>query len=665
MQLVKEAGRYIFRCRYEERHIPKAAGFRWDPRNRVWWTDDERIASHLVQYADPQVKAELDADMKARESAIALSQASAADVEIPAPEGLDYLPYQKAGILYASQRENVLIADEMGLGKTIQAIGIINNDETINNVLVICPASLRINWAREMCKWLVRDLTVAIADGDEFPETDVVIINFERLRKHRKALRARQWDILIVDEAHYIKNAKAQRTGEIVGRWDRKKGGWAVEPLQARKKVLMTGTPIVNRPAELWTLIRYLDKKRWNNFMSFARRYCDARPTRFGWDFSGANQRTLPELQQILRETIMVRRTKTEVLKELPSKRRQIIEIPADGMKKLIDAERGAWDKHGEAILAMLNAEDDYEGGVNRLKADTAVFSELSQVRHETALAKVPYVVEHLKMVLESEDKVVVFAHHHDVVDAIVAAFEGEAVKVTGRESADERQAAVDRFQNDADCKVFVGTIRAAGVGLTLTAASVVVFAELDWTPGAVTQAEDRVHRIGQDRSVLVQHIVIDGSIDAKIAKVLLEKQNVIDRALSAKSLEDVEETGHETQTPVQEQEKAEQTSGFPRQTIKSISEHEYAAMTTERITAIHSALRLLAGLDGDFASERNDVGYNKHDSRLGHELARLDSLMPKQAAMARRMLRKYRRQIPQHLLKAMGMTKTGRMRTR
>src|SRR5690606_2422954 len=148
----------------------------------------------------------------------------------------------------------------------------------------------------------------------------------------------------------------------------------------------------------------------------------------------------------------------------------------------------------------------------------------------------------------------------------------------------------------------FVGTIRAAGVGLTLTAASVVVFAELDWTPGAVTQAEDRVHRIGQDRSVLVQHIVIDGSIDAKIAKVLLEKQNVIDRALSAKSLEDVEETGHETQTPVQEQEKAEQTSGFTRQTIKSISEHEYAAMTTERITAIHSALRLLAGLDGDFA---------------------------------------------------------------
>src|SRR5690606_16135176 len=159
-------------------------------------------------------------------------------------------------------------------------------------------------------------------------------------------------------------------------------------------------------------------------------------------------------------------------------------------------------------------------------------FEELSALRHEMGIAKVPAVIEHIKETLENTDKIVVFAHHHDVVNAIAQAFGDIAVKLTGVESSDERQAAVDRFQNDPNCRLFIGTIGAAGVGLTLTAASTMIFAELDWVPGRVTQAEDRIHRIGQLDSVLIQHLVVDGSLDAKMAWVLVEKQEIIDKAL-------------------------------------------------------------------------------------------------------------------------------------
>jgi SWI/SNF-related matrix-associated actin-dependent regulator 1 of chromatin subfamily A len=462
-----------------------------------------------------------------RATALALSRAVAADYVAPAPAGLACLPFQNAGVLSLLARPAALLADEMGLGKTVQAIALLNADESLRRAIVVCPATLRLNWKRELNRWLTRPLSVALATSTEWPAADIVIVNYDILHKHAAKLATEQFDLAIVDEAHYAKNPKARRTVMTYS-------------IKARRRVLMTGTPIVNRPKELFPLLNYLDPITYPKFFPYAMRYCNATRGRFGWDFDGASH--LDELQEKLRATVMIRRLKANVLTELPAKRRQVIEIPANGCGDYVRRERDAEARHEGAARTLRAAvdaareagdENAYREAVYALRtAELAAFEEMARLRHDTAVAKVPYVVEHLRDVLEAGEKVVVFAHHHDVVDAIASEFGSAAVVVDGRTPMAQRQVNVDRFQNDDAVAMFVGGITAAGVGITLTAASHVVFAELDWVPGNMTQAEDRCHRIGQRDSVLVQHLVLEGSIDARMAHTLVAKQATMDAAL-------------------------------------------------------------------------------------------------------------------------------------
>ena len=434
-------------------------------------------------------------------AAIEDSVATNSDMQIPVPDGLEYLPYQKAGIAYAAGRNNTLIGDEMGLGKTIQAIGTINltNPKT---VLVVCPASLKLNWKSEMEKWLVSERTIDVINGgrEQIPSNpDVVIINYDVLTKYAKPLQSRIWDMVIMDEVHKIKNPKAKRTVVAVS-------------IKARRKVLLTGTPITNRPIELQPIAGYLDYDSFGNFFNVARKYAGAYKGKFGWDYSGSSN--LDELQRRLRQSFMIRRKKDEVLKELPAKRRQVIVLPSKGYTKELTKEFDA--------LADAVEETSFE---------EVTFEKMSGVRHEMALAKVDDVIEHL---VDLDHQVVVMAHHKDVVQGIQDGLEAAGktvVTLTGDCNQAHRQNSVDTFQaGKAD--VFIGTIGAAGVGITLTKASHVVFAELDWVPGNMSQAEDRCHRIGQTDSVLVQHLVVDKSLDARIAEALVDKQKVLDKAL-------------------------------------------------------------------------------------------------------------------------------------
>ena len=229
---------------------------------------------------------------------------------------------------------------------------------------------------------------------------------------------------------------------------------------------------------------------------------------------------------------------------ELPAKRRSVIEIPANGKTRFIKAEQKAVAFHEENILSLKVAVETaktvedaqvYEDAVKALQGGVqAMLEEISRLRKETALAKAPVVADHAKnLVEETGQKVVVFAHHHEVLDALVEAFvELGVVKLDGRDSMDARNDAVNSFQTDDDVKVLVGGIQAAGVGLTLTASSHVIFAELDWVPGNMSQCEDRCHRIGQTDNVVVQHIVLEDSIDVNMAKTIVKKQAVIDSAL-------------------------------------------------------------------------------------------------------------------------------------
>lgn len=668
------------------RQALKDAGIGWSewPKGSGNWE---------VCWWQPIPKSELEQQAKNIEQ----SAATDAEIVIPAPDGLTYMGFQKAGVRYCAEKyrkqdSGVLIGDEMGLGKTIQAIGVINLDPTIQRVLIIVPNSLKWNWFRELNKWLVRKFSIGVAEGKTFPSTDIVIINYDILHNFEKSL-SYYWDLLVIDEAHYLCNRSARRTKCVMGFKPRKneqakaqqkaadleKAGRTVEaqvelrkaagkaPLNARRKLVMTGTPMVNRPADLFTLISFADPGRWDNEFKFKMRYCGGTRNGFGWDFSGSSN--LEELQRELRASCMIRRLKKDVLKDMPLKLRRVVELQPDaeaqeaidaenecqsarqlreGMERLqcqIDLASASEDK--EAYNAAIRAMDDF---------CKAKFTEMAAERHRVGVAKVPMVIEYLKRILEEDPghKAVIFAHHIDVIDALRAQWPNASVVVGGVE-ASERMRQVDRFQNDPSVPWFIGGLRAAAEGITLTAASHVIFAEFDWTPGKMSQAEDRCHRIGQHDNVLAEHLVLAGSMDVRMANTLIEKQEIIDRALDDKTnlaVEEPEETVTSLELQPGQERKAPQTAnGKARSATWEQIGRIAETITEEQIGAIHMGLRMLAGMDQDHAAVINDMGFNKMDGGIGHSLAEQKALTKRQAALGLRLVIKYKRQLGEDLV--------------
>lgn len=627
---------------------------------------------------------------------IALSSQSNANIDIPSPANLNYLGYQKAGIAYAVQKGNALIADEQGLGKTIQAIGIANSDPSMRRILLIVPSSLKLNWIREWRKWDVKQLSCSVVKGgkpEHWPtDANVVIINFDLIGKHIKQLHAQVWDMIVVDEAHNLRNNKTKRTKLILGYTDTK-GNVQHDILPHKRLILMTGSPIVNRPVELWPLISAVAPQHFNNFFQFAKRYCDAKQNNFGWDFSGASN--LDELQQELRAHCMVRRLKADVLTELPPKTRQIITLDnpelAKAEKTAIDAiQTKIANFEAQKVLAFLsNDPTAYYKAVTQLKtAQKAAFEEMSKLRRETAIGKVPAVVELVADSME-QGKIILFAHHHEVIDLYKQAFGDAAVVVDGRATIEQRQAAVDRFQNDETCRVFIGSIQAAGVGLTLTASSHVIFAELDWVPGNMNQAEDRAHRIGQLNNVLIWHVVVDGTIDSRMAEILIQKQEIITSAMDDRIEVD---TGTKMVGNEEIEDDDEIDLPLPDHQFQIVSSHEIAdwlesrkekpidikaarakrtakraeeraqsrgftreaeQMTSDQVAAVHENLRRISNVC-DGAVEHDGHGFSASDAAVGNALAQMPAITPLQAAYARGLLMKYVRQLGEDAIAAM-----------
>jgi len=584
---------------------------------------DEWIAEWLLP-ADEKTQAEQHSQLQA-------SYAKDSDADIPCPDGLAYLPYQKAGIAYAMAREATLIGDQPGLGKTIQGIGVVNAMKSPKNVLVIVPATLRLNWKREAKKWLVHDLSIGVISSgksSDWKTDNVVIINYENVVAHKPRIMKRKWDVVIIDEAHRLKNPKAKRTQAILGSKDS-----SIKPIKATKRILLTGTPICNRPIELHPIAAYLEPKQFGNFWRFARTYCDAHQTSFGWDFTGSSN--LDQLHDLLRKTCMVRRLKEDVLKDLPAKQRQVVVIPSGKDMSVVTAELEANKRHQAIVKQLAKLEgmsrksgDKYKEDIEQLRSDQrTAFADMSQARQDTALAKIPAIVDHLN---DCEGPIIVFGHHKSVIKKLIAELGPEnCVSITGDTPMDERQDAVDRFQN-GEAKYFVGNIHAAGVGLTLTRSSHVVFAELDWVPGNVSQAEDRAHRIGQEDSVLCQHIVMDGSIDERMAKSIIAKQETIDEALDRGLDEFVAELPKEVDLKIQTR------SGKQKSLITYSDEKKFALM--------RCLVSLSSSCDG--AQEKDGVGFNGADQRFGRSLAAQGSLSDKQAMFAESILNKYRKQL-------------------
>jgi SWI/SNF-related matrix-associated actin-dependent regulator 1 of chromatin subfamily A len=295
----------------------------------------------------------------------------------------------------------------------------------------------------------------------------------------------------------------------------------------------------MNRPSELWTICQSLDRdglgKNWRKFHEY---FCNAYQNRWGWDTSGASN--LVELAQQLRSTFMIRRLKQDVMAHLPSKTRQIIALPPNGNGNLIDTEwiayRNEKEVKEELKLAVQKArtDDSYQSRVDELKIKFRVaFTETAKARKAVAVAKVPHVIEHVRNALE-QGPVVLFAHHLDVVQQLVEAFDDVPHGVIiGKTSLPRRQEIVTEFQA-GKLQLIVAGLQAASEGITLTKSCHVIFAEMDWNPAKLSQAEDRCHRHGQTKPVLVQHLVMDESLDATMAATLTQKQVNNDLVLNA-----------------------------------------------------------------------------------------------------------------------------------
>ena len=301
--------------------------------------------------------------------------------------------------------------------------------------------------------------------------------------------------------------------------------------------------------------------------------------------------------------------------------------------------------------------QDGYAAAVASLRTGaSAAFEEGARVAHDVALAKVPLIVAHVSEALEEGQKIILFAHHLDVIAAYVQELKNfQPVKITGEIDVQDRQRAVDAFQSDPEVMVCVAGIRAAGVGLTLTASSHVVFGELDWVPANMLQCEDRAHRIGQTASVLVQHMVLQGSIDARKAEVIVQKMDIAERALDRKTAPEPAANGRPSCTTVRVTDLDEPVVCQDGVTVTSAELARAVALPPEQVAALHAGLRTLADLC-DGARQIDGAGFSKIDALIGKSLAAAPRLSPRQAVLAKKIVTRYQRQLDPEMLAACGI---------
>ena len=426
-----------------------------------------------------------------------------------------------------------LLADEMGTGKTIVAIVAANTLE-FRRILVICPANLRETWVREIRAWqTLGHLVIPVKATSQYEHAFLpsitsawVVINYEILSRYPE-IKAHPWDLLISDESHLLKNFKARRTCEIFGG---KYQGQRIEPIPIEKALLLSGTPFLNRPDELYPQISYLDPTNWPTFKGFVEHYYEADASVDDERRVTGEPRNLSELQRKLRNTIMVRQLKCDVL-DLPPK---VYEQKWVDHTQPLDALPDWLGDMRRQIAITQRKLRKAKSRVERHELRERLNKLLEDVRYEVGVAKFNDVLAYL---MRRTEKTLVFAYHLEIIEGLATALRGagrDVVTLTGLTR--DPTAVVQHFQESPDCLFFIGNIRAAGIGITLTAACHVVFAELDWTPAVHHQAEDRAHRIGQSEQVKVVTFILDddNATDQQIYCLLEAKEIASRHALNS-----------------------------------------------------------------------------------------------------------------------------------
>jgi len=479
---------------------------------------------------------------------------------IPGLKGKLY-DFQRDGVKFLHQRDgNALIADEMGLGKTVQALAYLQFSKK-RPVIICVPASLKYNWYEETRKWIPDSKSVILSGRklESVKGCEIVILNYDIIDTWLDELKKLKADVLILDESHYIKNNKTKRTKAV------KVLGKTIPHI-----IALTGTPIINRPIEVYNTLQLIQPGLMPSRWKFAQRYCDLKHNGFGWDFGGASN--TDELHLRLTNTVMLRRKKKDVLKELPDKVHSYIPIELTNEKEYKEAAMDVAEYVASQAVSKFKdtqeqvnsqLQDFYnqqnitgqpleisEEALERMRVEKRdkVSAAEQLVRFEilkqvAVRGKMRGVIEWINdfLITMPEQKLVVFTIHKFVVKQLMEEFGKIAVKVDGSATKENRHTAVTQFQDIKSGKrLFVGNIQAAGVGLTLTAASYVAFVELPWQPAAMVQAEDRCHRIGQKNSVNVYYLLAQNTIEQEIAELLDQKRQVIDKIIDGEEVEEV-----------------------------------------------------------------------------------------------------------------------------
>lgn len=582
------------------------------------------------------------------------SRADASEFRFPVPNGITPMPYQRAGVEYMVAHANkaTLLGDEMGLGKTPQSIWACNIWKPAK-VLIVCPASLIRNWEIEWKKFSTLHLKVNRVEenGDFPPNPQVVICSLDSTYRDwlHPLLHSVEWDVLIIDEAHRLMNETTNRSRAVLGGAGTKTSK-EHPAIKAHRKVFITGTPIPSRTEQLWNLARSLWPDEFGDWFRFVKCYCDAKRGSGGLDSRGSSNEA--ELQAKLRSLGMIRRLKCDVLKELPPKVRQIIELPGkisielnkatmefEVAEETIEEFRAKRD-----LAAAAGDEDAFKESAAKLKEAKGVeFATMALIQRLTAEAKAPLVVHHVRDLLESGlAKVIIGGHHSVLIDTCMEGLKKfNPVKITGSCSKNQRHEAMVAFQNDPKARIMVANLQAAGVGLTMTAAHWTVMAEGSWVPADLQQFEDRTHRIGQEaESCTYQYLVMEGSLDAKKMQTCIRKMENQVKVLDERSDDELLD-----EEAFMDSTSSEQKQDVPEGGKRSLHE-QGKEIPWDQVDAIHAALRRVAALDKDRASQANGVGFSRYDSVVGNSLADATKLTHAQAALGLKIVKKYSKQL-------------------
>lgn len=544
------AGSISIRYPYERvaiKAIKQIPAVSWDGEQRSW-TAPMSSVKNVIAWAgmfdvivDNEIMDEATHVEEKTNQLIEASRSTDAVIVIDKLQG-ELLPYQRAGVQYASDARRTFIADEMGLGKTIQAICTVEYVMDAYPVVVVCPPSLVLNWAKEWNKWLPERRVVTVTNRKLFPDEgtyDVVIVGYSNIPHWEKRLTGHR--SYIFDESHYCKTPTAQRTKA------------AVKIARSAPKeglvLCLTGTPVTNRPNEYASQLEILGRlKEFGGLWGFYRRYCGAYQDSFGqWNISGNSH--LDELNDRLRGACYIRRTKDQVLSELPPivHSRIMVEGSSAGMKEYVKAEKDILFYIAERArqLAIERGEPSHKAAMAamiRAEANEHLVR-LSVLRRLAAKAKMSSVHEWVDAHLEDGKKVVVAAHHREIVDELANKYGN--LRIQGGMSVEEVESNKKKFQELSVEKapVIVLSMQAAKTGHTLTASENCLFVELPWTPADVDQTYSRLHRIGQKGSVMATYLLAAGTIDEDIYDLIEKKRSVVNAAIEGGEVSSINST--------------------------------------------------------------------------------------------------------------------------